>query len=340
MMFKGSLENFIKNGALALEESISLFHGKTNPIRYFSVDELNAMNLEPHSISFKELDVKWYKGSWDGRPVLVKEQSEKFHPELTSGTFREILVAAQMSTHNNVHKLLGCCLETKYTVLVFEWVQNVTLNDLIVSRDKEQGEPLLDWGERLRIAWEISHVLAYLHTAFQQPIIHRSLKPHNVYLGIDNATKLSDFSLCIPLPKDKRYVHDDLLVGTFGYIAPEYCLSGRVSESTDVYAFGLLFLVLLTGKDVMLKTVVEDSKSETHLLKLVRKDYLANKCIAEIVDPSIFGNGRTNEVKQELKTSIEIALRCTEAEEDARPTMVDVASQLKNMVKTRGVYSS
>ena len=118
--FKGSTDNFVENGALVLRESISLFRGRTNPIRYFSVDELNTMNLEQHVISFKESNVEWYKGFWDGRFVLVKEQSDKWDPSLTLGTFREILVAAQMSTHKNVHNLLGCCLETKYTVLVFE----------------------------------------------------------------------------------------------------------------------------------------------------------------------------------------------------------------------------
>lgn len=136
-IFEGSIENFIENGALALEESISLFHGRTNPIHYFSVDELNAMNLEPHSMSFKESDVNWYKGFWDGRHVLVKEQTEKFFTELRSGTFREILVAAQMSTHNNVHKLLGWCLESTYNILVFEWVENVTLHDLVFREAKD-----------------------------------------------------------------------------------------------------------------------------------------------------------------------------------------------------------
>ncbi|KMT01768.1 hypothetical protein BVRB_9g210510 isoform B [Beta vulgaris subsp. vulgaris] len=335
MIFKGSIENFIENGALALEESISLFHGKTNPIRHFSVDELNTMNLELHTMSFKESDVKWYKGFWDERSVLVKEQSEKCDPNLTSGTFREIMVAAQMSTHKNVHKLLGCCLETKYTVLVFEWVENVNVNDLVFRNKNEDNSPL-DWRERIRIAWEISHAMAYLHTAFHRPIILRSLKPQNVYLGEDNSAKLSDFSLAISVPEGKKYV-EDIVVGTCGYAAPEYVFSGMVAESADVYAFGVFFLVILTGKDAVFRPIKprKDSDVVSHLVDWVENG-LGYKCITEIIDPAITGNKLTlnEELKQTLRASIELALRCTATEEDTRPTMVNVATELKSMIRS------
>ncbi|KNA09873.1 hypothetical protein SOVF_149600 [Spinacia oleracea] len=328
MVFEGSIENFIENGALVLEESISLFHGKSNPIRYFSVDELNAMNLEKHSMSFRERDVKWYKGFWDGRCVLVKEQSEKHNSDLRLATFREIVVAAQMSTHNNVHKLVGCCVETKYTVLVFEWVENDTLHDLIFKH-----KPALDWKERLRIAWEIAHAMSYLHTAFHRPIIHRSLKPQNVYLSKeDNTAKLSDFSLSISVPEGEEYV-EDIVVGTFGYLAPEYSYFNRLAESVDVYTFGVFFLVILTGKDAVLRPVkpLEDSDEMTPLVEWV-KNVFGYKCISEIVDPAI--TGTDEQVKQQLRASIELALQCTETEEDSRPTMVDVATQLKTIIKS------
>ncbi|CAO2813240.1 unnamed protein product [Amaranthus hypochondriacus] len=326
ILFKGSTDHFVENGAVVLQESISLFRGRTNPIRYFSVDELNTMNLEQHVISFKESDVKWYKGFWDGRFVLVKEQSEKCHPSLTLGTFREIVVAAQMSTHKNVHKLLGCCLETKYTVLVFEWVENVNLHDLVFR--KEIGKPPLEWTERLRIAWEIAHALAYLHTGFHRPIIHRSLKPRNVYLGRDYAAKLSDFSLCISVPEGKKYFHEDLIVGTYGYLAPESS-SGKVAESVDVYAFGMLLLVLLTGKEVVFK----DGGVETHLRDWVRNSS-RDKCTIEVLDSAIAGDrlADNEELEKKLGGAIQLALGCTEMEEESRPTMVEVATQLKEMV--------
>uniref|UniRef100_A0A803N6J4 Protein kinase domain-containing protein n=2 Tax=Chenopodium quinoa TaxID=63459 RepID=A0A803N6J4_CHEQI len=336
MVFKGSIDNFIQNGALVLEESISLFHGRGNPIRYFSVDELNSMNLEQHSMSFKEWDVKWYKGFWDGRCVLVKEQSEKYDANLNSGTFREIVVAAQMSAHKNVHKLLGCCLETKYTVLVFEWVENDTLHD-IIFRDKNHDKPPLGWRERLRISWEISHAMAYLHAAFHRPIIHRSLKPRNVYLGEDNAAKLSDFSLSISVPEGEEYV-EDIIVGTYGYLAPEYGYYNRVSESVDVYAFGVFFLVLLTGKDAVLirpDKSLGDNGVHTHIVEWV-KNGLGQNSISEIIDPVIGGNklSTNEELKEQLRASVELALRCTETEEHARPTMVDVATELNSMIKS------
>lgn len=246
IVFSGSMENFIENGALALEESISLFRGRTNPIRNFSVNELNAMNLEPHLMSCKESDVMWYTGFWDGRHVLVKEQCEKAFSQLRSATFREIVVAAQMSTHRNVHRILGCCLETRNAVLIYEWVENTTLHDRLL---RNKGS--LDWTTRLNIAWQISHALAFLHTGFHRPIIHRSLKPQNVYVGEDNVAKLSDFSFSISIPEGEEFADENLIVGTFGYLAPEYGDFSRVGTSIDVYAFGVFLLILLTGKDAV-----------------------------------------------------------------------------------------
>ncbi|KMT01769.1 hypothetical protein BVRB_9g210520 isoform A [Beta vulgaris subsp. vulgaris] len=324
MIFKGSTENFIE---LTLEKSISLFHGRANPVRYFSVHELNTMNLELHSMSYQELGDKWYKGFWDGRSVLVKYSSST-----SSDVWQEIMVAAQMSTHKNVHKLLGCCMETSHPLCVFEWVEDVTIGDLVI-RDKNQDNSPLDWRERVRIAWEISHVMAYLHTAFHRPIIHRILTTNNVYLGKDNTPKLSDFSCAISVPEGEEYV-EDTVIGTFGYVDPEYYMNNRVAESVDVYIFGVFFLVILTGKKALLPA--REDVNETRLLVEWVKNGLGDKCITKIIDPAITGNKLTinEELKKQLRASIELALRCTATEKDTRPTMVDVATQLKTILRS------
>lgn len=144
-VFQGSENNFIRNGADVLEERISLFHGKPNHVRFFSVDELNNMNVE-HDLIFVSNCFYLCRGSWEGRVVLVKLQSSD-NEDTKYGLLREIAVASQMATHNNVHKLLGCCLETRSPVIVYEWVASETLKDRILFKDKHQNKQVLQWNE-------------------------------------------------------------------------------------------------------------------------------------------------------------------------------------------------
>ncbi|KAK9682941.1 hypothetical protein RND81_10G108100 [Saponaria officinalis] len=259
-IFSGNNENFIKNGATLLQERLSLFDGRTNPVHCFSVDDINAMNVAQFGTGYTTADL--YAG-------LSDAQSRS---DLAS---REIAVATQMGNHTNVHRLLGCCLHTERPILVYE------------SHDKEP----LEWKDRLRVAWEIAHATEYLHTAFRRPIIHRNLKPVNVYLDQDDSATLSDFSRTVSIPEGKTHVEDCGVWGTFGYVALDYMRSDRVAESTDVYSFGILLLVLMTGK------------------------------LAILDHPAINKNGVVAE--EQLKTLVELALRCAAEDEECRPTMLE-----------------
>ncbi|XP_074280427.1 non-functional pseudokinase ZED1-like isoform X2 [Silene latifolia] len=212
--FRGNEENFIKNGETLLEERISLFDGKTNSIRCFSVDDLNSMNVNIYYIS-ASINNKSCRGVWNGKSVLVKIYCIDFHynNEVTLAcACREIAVAIQMGTHRNAHRLLGYCLHTNHPVLVYEWEEKGNLMDRITNYKKGKSNETLEWKDRLRIAWEIAHAVAYLHTAFRRPIIHRGLIPGNVYLDQDNSARLSDFGLSISIPEGKKHV-DDMVIG-------------------------------------------------------------------------------------------------------------------------------
>ncbi|KAK9682934.1 hypothetical protein RND81_10G107600 [Saponaria officinalis] len=260
-----------------------------------------------------------YAGVWNVKLVLVKI----FRDAQNSSDLacREIAVATQMGNHTNVLRLLGCCLHTERPILVYEWAENGTLDDRISCYKEHSKEPL-EWKERLRVAWEIAHAVAYLHTAFRRPMIHRHLKPSHVFLDQDDSARLSYFSLTIPIPEGKTHV-EDCLSGTFGYTALDYMTSGRVAESTDVYSFGVLLLVLMTGKPAVL-----------YRGKVDLVDWVSNCCTTasfnDIVDPAINTNGAIAE--EHLKTLVELALRCSAEDEECRPTMVDVATQLKNII--------
>ncbi|XP_021762095.1 uncharacterized protein LOC110726887 isoform X2 [Chenopodium quinoa] len=373
-IFQGSEKNLIKNGAWVLEKSISLFHGKTNPIRYFSTDELNHMNVE-----YECKHDSMYQGSWEGRAVLVKllenlpekVSSEYFREVLGSLTgthgndhkvewhtiefrmrgsqgnvhqlmlfpppeekeeeeellelLREIVVGSQMGTHSNVHKLLGCCLETELPVLVYEYIEDETLEDRILLINKNQNKQPLEWKDRLRIAWEISHAIAYLHTAFPRPIIHTHLTPKTVFLD-NNIAKLYNFGSSVSIPEGEEFVKLNLIHGTSGYMAPEFSNNSHVAESIDVYSFGMLFLMLLTAKEVSNKT------HNSIGLKEWVQEGIKNKCISEIVDSAITRNGVTGIEELQLRASIHLALSCVVKEAYSRPTMVEVAIELKSMI--------
>ncbi|KAK9682984.1 hypothetical protein RND81_10G110900 [Saponaria officinalis] len=320
-IFSGNNENFIKNGALLLHERLSLFNGRTNPVHCFSVEDINAMNVARFGMGRAADDL--YAGVWNGKSVLVKDLREgQGSSDLAC---REIAVATQMGNHMNVLRLLGCCLHTKRPILVYEWPENGTLDDRIFHYKEHNKEPL-EWKDRLRAAWEIAHAVAYLHAAFRRPIIHRDLKPLIVYLDQDDSARLSDFRWTVSIPEGKTHIEDCDVLGTFGYIAVDYMTSGRVAESSDVYSFGILLLVLMTGKPA--------ASFELDRGQVILVDWVSNccaaDCVTDIVDPAI----NTNSViaEEQLKTLVELALRCAAEDEECRPTMIDVATQLENMI--------
>uniref|UniRef100_A0A803LUS8 Protein kinase domain-containing protein n=2 Tax=Chenopodium quinoa TaxID=63459 RepID=A0A803LUS8_CHEQI len=237
-----------------------------------------------------------------------------------------------MSTHNKVHKLLGCCLETKVPVLIYEWVAAETLEDRILLKDEKQNKlPVLEWKDRLRIAWEISCAVSYFHSAFPRPFIHGYLEPLSVFLNQDNAAILSNFSLSASIPEGQNFVVDHFVEETRGYEAPEYQTRREFTEYTDVYSFGVLFLVLLTGKDATFSCIcIGENAKSTNIIDWVTSK-IRNKRISEIVDPVI----NNSEIPaSELSASIDLALRCTSFQAYKRPTMEDVEIELCNMLRS------
>ncbi|EEF49852.1 serine-threonine protein kinase, plant-type, putative [Ricinus communis] len=175
---------FVKNGRMLVEASISFNNGGGNPIRWFSVKDLNnATKNYDHSQVF-----------WDDGEIVFTSQmsspiseivfasqmsspiSEIVFASQMSSPISEIVFASQMNSHKDALKLLGCCLETELPILVFESAENGTLHDRIYNPHLAGFQPL-SWTNRLRIAIGAATAIAYLHTAFPRPIIHRDIKP-------------------------------------------------------------------------------------------------------------------------------------------------------------------
>ncbi|KAK1398213.1 Kinase-like protein pac.W.ArA.7 [Heracleum sosnowskyi] len=178
--------------------------------------------------------------------------------------------------HRNVVKLLGCCLECKVPLLVYDFVSNGTLFDHV--HNMKGGMSWLSLENRLRIVVESAGTLAYLHSAASIPIIHRDVKLANILLDDHHMAKISDFGASRLVPLDKNQM-TTLVQGTLGYLDPEYFHAGQMTDKSDVYSFGVVLAELLTGrqpictkispKDVNLATYFITSLNENRIFQIL-----------------------------------------------------------------------
>ncbi|KAJ6336479.1 hypothetical protein OIU78_012972 [Salix suchowensis] len=191
----------LDRGSELLEELIAFCNGRSNPIRNFSLNQLQKAidDCQPlETLKYlKDRDMKWYNGILERRRVFIK-----IFTRCTKEVYRDIVVSSQMSSHNNVLKVLGYCLEIPAgPALVFEYPENGCLRTHIYAGS-------LPWGIRMKIAKEIANAVTYLHTAFPRTIIHRDIKPENIFLNQNYSPKLSNFYLSISIPEGESQVED------------------------------------------------------------------------------------------------------------------------------------
>uniref|UniRef100_A0A5B7B5N7 Protein kinase domain-containing protein n=2 Tax=Davidia involucrata TaxID=16924 RepID=A0A5B7B5N7_DAVIN len=321
---------FLINGSRFLEKLIaSPCNGRCNfSIRNFSAKELIKATNNFDELLLHACGAKSYRGSFEGRPILVKY----FYSGDTFdfGSFyyeciNDIVVTFQMSHHNNVLKLLGYCLEFKYPALVYEYAGNELLSGFLY-RDNESRS--LSWKSRLRISKDIANTVVYLHTAFSTPIIYNNLAPSSVIVDQSGVVKLFDFSLSMPLPPGESQVTVDCVRGKNGFLVPEYFRDGIVSEKCDVYSFGVLLLQLVAGQNCWSDILTDNT------IRHLDSDYVKTHELNEVVDPRILREGGGTEQDQQLQDFVALALRCTQNERDDRPEMIDVAKELRRIERS------
>ena len=232
---------------------------------------------------------------------------------------KEMLILSQIN-HKNIVKILGCCLEVEVPMLVYEFVPNGTLFDLI---HRNHGRHIsLD--TRLRIAFESADALAYLHSCASPPIIHGDVKSTNILLDGDYMARVSDFGASILAPSDKsQFV--TLVQGTCGYLDPEYMQTWQLTDKSDVYSFGVVLLELLTRKKAFNLEGPEDEKS----LAMVFLHTMMENKLEGILDDQI----KKNENMECLEEIAELAKHCLEMSGANRPSMKEIAEKLDRLRK-------
>lgn len=226
----------LKNGGLLVEELIRISNGDYNPFCVFSEHELKqaTKDYDQDLVLLLDGNYRLLQGVVENRGiVLIKKTND--HDELVEYCIREIATAAYISTNRNLVKLLGCCLESKVPIIVFEYVPNGSLFSYL-----QEEKEILPWRCRVRIAAQVSAAIVYLHVGKSRPLIHRHVKTGNILLD--------DFGLSLEIPIGETYVQA-LVEGTIGFIAPESVDTGKFNEKTDVFAFGATLIEILTGRE-------------------------------------------------------------------------------------------
>ncbi|CAL9226265.1 unnamed protein product [Arabidopsis halleri] len=259
-----------------------------------------------------------YKGNLpDGQEIAVKRLS--IHSGQGNAEFKtEVLLMTKLQ-HRNLVKLFGFSIKESERLLVYEFIPNTSLDRFLFDPIKQKQ---LDWEKRYNIIIGISRGLLYLHEGSEFPIIHRDLKSSNVLLDEQMLPKISDFGMARQFDFDRTQAITRRVVGTYGYMAPEYAMHGRFSVKTDVYSFGVLVLEIITGKRNSGLGLGEG----TDLPTFAWQNWIEGTSMEQLIDPVLL---KCYNKKQSMQC-FEIALSCVQENPSKRPTMDSVVSMLSS----------
>ncbi|GAV82543.1 Pkinase domain-containing protein [Cephalotus follicularis] len=253
----------------------------------------------------------------NGTPVAVKKilnnvgQAEK--------EFRVEVEAIGHVRHKNLVRLLGYCVEGIHRILVYEYVNNGNLEQWLHGAMRQHG--FLTWEARMKVLLGTAKALAYLHEAIEPKVVHRDIKSSNILIDDDFKAKVSDFGLAKLLGAGKSHVTTRVM-GTFGYVAPEYANIGLLNEKSDVYSFGVVLLEAITGRDPVDYGRPANEVNLVDWLKMM----VGSRRSEEVVDPNIDERPSTRALKRALLT----ALRCVDPDSEKRPKMGQVVRMLES----------
>ncbi|KAI3524817.1 hypothetical protein L1887_03481 [Cichorium endivia] len=276
-----------------------LGEGGFGPVHKGFIDDKLRHGLKAQPVAVKLLDLEGLQGhrEWLTEVIFLGELR---HPHLV--------------------KLIGYCCEDEHRLLVYEYMPRGSLENQLFRRYSVS----LPWSIRMKIAIGAAKGLAFLHEA-KKPVIYRDFKASNILLDSDYTAKLSDFGLAKDGPEGDDTHVSTRVMGTHGYAAPEYLMTGHLTAASDVYSFGVVLLELLTGRKSMDKS---RPNREQNLADWARPQLKCLRKLNRIVDPRL--EGQYSEFG--LEKAAELAYQCLSRRPKARPTMSTIVKTLEPLV--------
>nr|GMD88658.1 probable receptor-like serine/threonine-protein kinase At5g57670 [Ipomoea batatas]GME00633.1 probable receptor-like serine/threonine-protein kinase At5g57670 [Ipomoea batatas]GME02235.1 probable receptor-like serine/threonine-protein kinase At5g57670 [Ipomoea batatas]GME02237.1 probable receptor-like serine/threonine-protein kinase At5g57670 [Ipomoea batatas] len=309
----------------SVPEELACLHEKyAATCRLFKYQELVSATLDfsSENVIGKGGSSKVYKGCLpDGKELAVKILKP------SEDALREFVLEIEIITalhHKNIISLFGFCFEGNHLLLVYDFLSRGSLEENLHGTRKDPQE--FGWSERYKVAVGVAEALDYLHCRDDQPVIHRDVKSSNILLSDDFEPQLSDFGLAKWASTTSPHITCTDVAGTFGYLAPEYFMYGKVNDKIDVYAFGVVLLELLSGR----KPINSNYPKGQESVVMWAKPILNSGKYGQLLDPSL----GSNYDREQVERMVLAASLCVRRAPRARPQMSVIVKLLQGDVET------
>ncbi|CAL5369275.1 unnamed protein product [Camellia sinensis] len=259
------------------------------------------------------------------RTTVAIKRLDKEDKESSKAFCRELMIAS--SLHNpNIVPLVGFCIDPEEGLfLVYKYVSGGSLERYLHERKRGvKGGPSLPWSVRYKVAVGIGEAIGYLHNGTDRCVVHRDIKPSNILLSSNKTPKVCDFGLATWTPAPSIPFLCKTVKGTFGYLAPEYFQHGKVSDKTDVYAFGVVLLELISGR----KPIEAKRGPGEENLVVWAKPLLEQGAIERLLDPRL---KYTPKNSNQIARMVRATAACTNSEESRRPGIDEIIAILRGV---------
>ncbi|KAG0617494.1 hypothetical protein M758_5G193500 [Ceratodon purpureus] len=306
-----------------LQEVISSIAQGHGSVTVFSLKELEKAteNFGDHLVLGLGGFGTVYKGTLRNGMVHVAIKMSNHASKTGKKQLLNEIAILSKTSHPNLVKLYGCCIETELPILVYEYIPN---GNLFEHLHRLRFGVNLNWTKRLQIANETAEALAYLHGVAQPPIYHRDVKSGNILLDNTFSVKVADFGISRLTNPDKTHV-STAVQGTPGYLDPEYFHSYHLTDKSDVYSFGVVLLELITSQKPL-----DYSRGEEHSLAAYALPFIREGNLEEIIDPQL--KESMEEFQEDLPIIhrvAQVAVDCLAEKRKDRPTMRAVAENIR-----------
>ncbi|KAL4625484.1 hypothetical protein ACB092_05G029700 [Castanea dentata] len=316
-----------KKRAMKSKSNDSLLFDYLNDVK---LQDLPIFNLEELATATNNFDMAnklggggfgpVYRGELhNGQEIAVKRLCRAFGQGLEE--FMNEMALITKLQHRNLVRLLGCCIEGEEKMIIYEYMPNKSLDAIVFDPVHQK---LLNWRKRFNIIEGICRGLLYLHRDSRLKIIHRDLKPSNILLDQELNPKISDFGMARIFGGNEDQVKTKRVVGTYGYMSPEYAMRGLFSEKSDVFSFGVILLEIVSGRR---NTSICDEEQYSGLTGLAWKLWI-NDNIMALVDPTIWDPC----FQMDISKCIHVGLLCVQELARDRPNVSTVISMLKSEI--------